>query len=453
MLLLCLLCEGSILLAFGAEVSVFTLVLIVLVTVIATFAVALYNFSPLFDVISELMNNPLKDKEITQRDVAAGFIKRMNTHQKNISTAIKNVAMDVQLRLFLDLIRKRPLTEEYVETALNSTSCRFGMKGLFAVYAFLCSSSDSQLDLERRILFEADFFDIATIELLPDDRHIALVLEFIDEHLTENEALRRMTNIEKTIFKGLCQEFDGIRVAKGPLFYSLMDAGFAYEEAVAILSNSADANGFDLSEKQISQMIQWYVESSYAEGDGLKERIVGSVRDKSEALRVLDSITYAIREYEFIERDAMPNEYARINLLPDSVDIRQELRKSVTDILEEIKKQADKLNNPAIIKARRIIAENYMDSNLSQTDVAERLGISPTYFSRLFSATMGISYIKYINRYRVNISLDLLRNTDMTLEEISAKCGFSSARNYTYAFKNEYEVTPNIWRKNRIVKN
>ncbi|EQB8944980.1 helix-turn-helix domain-containing protein [Vibrio parahaemolyticus] len=42
---------------------------------------------------------------------------------------------------------------------------------------------------------------------------------------------------------------------------------------------------------------------------------------------------------------------------------------------------------------------------------------------------------------------DLLESTDLSIEQIVAKTGFSSVLIFRDKFKERYEVTPNRWRK------
>lgn len=450
--LLCLFCEAAVITLTHANCSLLFISLLVLFTAFATFCIVLLNFGPIFTIISELMNNPLQDQEIAS-DVIAGYIKKVNSYQNNISTAIKNISADIQVSLFLDLIKKKPLTEEYVQNTLNSISCRFRKTGLFIVYAFQCLSFEMQIDLKQRILFESGFFDVVSFVILPDELHLALVLQFRDEDLSEIDALKRTSNIEKTVLKGLSEEFSGMRFSRGSLCRSIMDIGFVYEQAIDVLNGETKPDEFNLLDKQVDLMVLWYMEGSFPEGDALKNKILSNIEDCSQAMHIVKLMLKELKKYEKFEFNYDLEEINEKILNSENESAQSKLKHIVEAFLADIKIYVDKHNNPIILKAKRMITEHYADSNLTQANMAEQLGVSSAYFSRLFSSTMGVTYLRYLNRFRVSLSLNLLRNTDMTVEDISVKCGFPSTRSYISAFKTEYGITPTAWRKNRLVCN
>jgi len=50
-------------------------------------------------------------------------------------------------------------------------------------------------------------------------------------------------------------------------------------------------------------------------------------------------------------------------------------------------------------------------------------------------------------RARMQRATSLLVGTDLTLETIAERCGFSTASDFCRAFKTEFHTTPNSWRR------
>lgn len=79
---------------------------------------------------------------------------------------------------------------------------------------------------------------------------------------------------------------------------------------------------------------------------------------------------------------------------------------------------------------------------LSLEKVAEEIGVSKYYLSRVFSGKMGISFNDYINSIRLNYAADMLRSSMASITEISSESGFSSQRTFNRVFKQAFNVTP-----------
>lgn len=111
----------------------------------------------------------------------------------------------------------------------------------------------------------------------------------------------------------------------------------------------------------------------------------------------------------------------------------------------------DKSNqiNSAGIKNRIVdyIAEHYSDASLSLEALADYMGISYHYLSRLFKDYFGTNFVSYITIVRLEKVKELLKTTNETIEQISKKTGFIGSNSLIRAFKKYYDVTPAKYRK------
>ena len=92
--------------------------------------------------------------------------------------------------------------------------------------------------------------------------------------------------------------------------------------------------------------------------------------------------------------------------------------------------------------AKEYIARMYWDSSLSLGQVSERLGISPSYLSTLFSKYAAQGFLDYLNTYRLSQAYQLLTQSDFTVSDIGFKTGFNSAQSFIRIFKKYYGQTP-----------
>lgn len=103
---------------------------------------------------------------------------------------------------------------------------------------------------------------------------------------------------------------------------------------------------------------------------------------------------------------------------------------------------------PQIISALKYINKHYKE-NISLDDIAKTAHISKFYFCRKFHSTTGATVLEYLNNVRLTKVHNLLLSTTMTIDEIAAITGFSSAVNLTRAFKNVYGSSPREFRKTK----
>ena len=99
-----------------------------------------------------------------------------------------------------------------------------------------------------------------------------------------------------------------------------------------------------------------------------------------------------------------------------------------------------------IEESRKYIEEHYNDYNLSAGMVAEYLGYSTNYFSRIFKSITGFYINDYIRQIRIVKAQELLMNSDMTITTIAEATGFSNPNYFYSIFKKETGLTPAAYR-------
>lgn len=97
--------------------------------------------------------------------------------------------------------------------------------------------------------------------------------------------------------------------------------------------------------------------------------------------------------------------------------------------------------NESLKKAISYIRLNYQ-SDITITDVAEYVEISERYLRKLFAQHLNLSPLDYLNQIRINKSIELLRNTEMSVKEICFLCGFKSPQYFSRIFKQQTGVSP-----------
>ena len=105
--------------------------------------------------------------------------------------------------------------------------------------------------------------------------------------------------------------------------------------------------------------------------------------------------------------------------------------------------------SPIVRQALTFIHLN-LSSSLTVKKVAYEIGLSPDYLTRLFKKELGMNMITYINKKRIYTSLKLLKNTDLSIEEIGDLIGLNNTSYFYTLFKKEIGTSPKQYRNNRI---
>ncbi|MBR7132266.1 MAG: helix-turn-helix domain-containing protein [Clostridia bacterium] len=98
-------------------------------------------------------------------------------------------------------------------------------------------------------------------------------------------------------------------------------------------------------------------------------------------------------------------------------------------------------------RALLYLGEHFSDADLSLTKVAGAVGLSQNYLGLIFKKKLKISYIDYIKQLRLTHSIRLLKQGELSLDEIAEKCGFNSKSYYIAIFKKQYGVTPKKYKE------
>ncbi len=99
----------------------------------------------------------------------------------------------------------------------------------------------------------------------------------------------------------------------------------------------------------------------------------------------------------------------------------------------------------------KFIEEDY-SADLSLNSISEKLSLTPQYISKFFKTILGIGFVDYIHKIRVQKSLSDLLGSEKTILDIAFDSGFNDHKAYSRVFKKEYGVTPSEYRKINLVE-
>ena len=106
---------------------------------------------------------------------------------------------------------------------------------------------------------------------------------------------------------------------------------------------------------------------------------------------------------------------------------------------------------PAVPYRRRLTPlieyiEHHFDEQITQTEMCEKLGVSPQHLCRMFKACMGTRPMEYVCSTRIRHACDLLTQTTLPVTQICLQTGFNNVNYFCREFKKYTGMTPSQYR-------
>jgi len=100
-------------------------------------------------------------------------------------------------------------------------------------------------------------------------------------------------------------------------------------------------------------------------------------------------------------------------------------------------------------QAKRILPyiETRIGSKVTVAELAGRLTLSPSYFSRAFKRSFGLSPMTYVTVRRVERAKVLMMSSRDQLSSIAGTCGFADQAHLSKSFRRVVGVSPALWRR------
>ena len=147
-----------------------------------------------------------------------------------------------------------------------------------------------------------------------------------------------------------------------------------------------------------------------------------------------DGYTYAVKAKVFqmltlIYRDIPKNRF---------IQGKSKISEEVLSKSQETLKRLDKIF---------AYVENHYKEPITLQEVADYMGFNTFYFTRFFKKNMGITFITFLNDYRLNKAKWILLNEEIPVTEVAENSGFSSVKTFHHLFKEAMGISPLKYRK------
>lgn len=152
---------------------------------------------------------------------------------------------------------------------------------------------------------------------------------------------------------------------------------------------------------------------------------------------LLDMVAYDIRD-EFI------SEFDNASSLPDLYDLVHGMAHSYAQKMKYVLREKKK--SPRLARMIEYI-ESHLSEKIELAKIAEHVNVSRTYASAIFKEELGITISDFIMKERLLEAKRQLRETDLSISEISAGLGFCSQSYFTKNFTAREGITPGEYRR------
>jgi len=102
-----------------------------------------------------------------------------------------------------------------------------------------------------------------------------------------------------------------------------------------------------------------------------------------------------------------------------------------------------------VIEKALAYIDEHIEEKLSLNDIANYLGYSPFYVSRIFSQIMGISIVSYVRMRKLQFAFSSLQKSK-TILEVAYQYGFESHEGFTRSFKRFFGFSPKVIKDQKV---
>ncbi|MCG2783866.1 MAG: substrate-binding domain-containing protein [Anaerolineae bacterium] len=199
-------------------------------------------------------------------------------------------------------------------------------------------------------------------------------------------------------------------------------------------------NALSLMESQVPSLVLLDLVMPGLGGADVLDRMRADPRLRSVPVVVLSSKLLSLEDVKRLEH------HARVTLQSKGIWSETETISALNRALFGV----DTLPPQTSALVKRAVA--YLHQNytrpLSRWEIAEAIGVSEDYLTRVFNRELEISPWDYLNRYRVLQAQALLRNTARSIADIARAVGFKDQAYFSRVFSKQMGISPNEYRNN-----
>ncbi len=416
-----------------------------------------------FQQSNETMNDKLN--ELEQLEHVLLQYDKENTDLKEFATASKDAVLSYLVDSFL-LGQAREI-DNIVEIC-RVAGLEFGMEYYCAI---ILKSNNLQSAHEADIIKMLSLVLDNSQIILHRDIHSSNIVIILGSEAKDEKYAR---NISQKIQERLNKEYsDDVRIGMGNFYNNIFNINLSYEEALrvleynSLLSKPSIIRFNEILNKDVQSIN--YPFSLFEELErAIKDNDIFAIQDninmlvyhmKNENLSLfwVKNISYdtvntiskvLLKKYNhspLINKPYIEKIYgSNISNFDDIANIMKEIFEDITDYLSVDKESYELKLLQQIVQ---YIRENFQDLEFGLQNIADSLQMSAPYLSQYFKKNTGYTISEYVTRLRMGKAKDLLKNSNLSVSDISKEVGYYSVPSFIRKFKDIEQITPGKYRK------
>ena len=302
--------------------------------------------------------------------------------------------------------------------------------------------------------------ELILIKGFATDNDRVIIEEIYEKCQTVIHTVREITKFE--LYIGIGREFTHIK-----------DARHSYTQALEAVHNSGIVHTNRIIHiDEVSSRIDYYIYPDNKEkaliyylGNGYKpqanqliEELFSELSD-SKTIHP-QSIRNTVLELTFSMNKLLKKHHMMLeNLLnepniPDKImnefftikELKEWLKEISTEVIDFVSGSKKTGLKKTVLELISYLDQHY-SNELTLYGVAETLFINPVYLSRIFKNETGMTFNDYINKLRMEAALKLLKDNNLTMNDVSEMIGYGNTSYFLKKFKEFYGCTPTEYRK------
>ncbi|WP_258166403.1 helix-turn-helix domain-containing protein [Paenibacillus sp. PCH8] len=158
----------------------------------------------------------------------------------------------------------------------------------------------------------------------------------------------------------------------------------------------------------------------------------------------LDELTIKIEE-SLVED--FKSRVAAIQATESIAVLRDKFSQLTEDICGDVQRKKSTMHADTVNEIIDYIGASYSDASLTLYRIAEQMGKSEKFISQLFKEHTGENLSDYVERVRIDMATDLLRESQKTIDDIALTTGYNSSHSFRRAFKRVRGISPSAFRQ------
>jgi AraC-like DNA-binding protein len=209
---------------------------------------------------------------------------------------------------------------------------------------------------------------------------------------------------------------------------------------------------YELYEKDAAIILSNHIHSYYTKGYSkafvcifspelikVFDNIVASKTAENPVITCFNEIQYVINGLEKTAKD-------------DILNIKSYLYKLSAIIYENVTFIDHNKSDINLLHSLLQYIQDNFTQDISLKGIAASFNYDYHYLSRYFNHNVGASFKEFVNSYRINLCVEQLINTEMSVSEIALNSGFNDVRSFNRCFKNMVGIAPSDYRKHLFNK-